>query len=199
MNGWAQIDLDDGNWKCVLNEDFSANGRTWNTSTFVSSDGLWRAYPGTGVTHGEDEHQVYQFSQCHFNDSINVMKLVCDYDEEGRILMNDYYLPHWMWESQGGSGYPCGDSLYYFSGEIDHVKATDDSPDGRFRYGYFEIECELPIHRGAFPAFWLWFGSKDPMNSYYEEIDIFEFSWAFEDIVSWTENLHPHGAGNPYD
>ena len=198
VNGLAQVDPNDRNWKCVLNDDFSVNGRTWNKWTFDSSDGLWRAYPGIGVTNGENEHQVYQFGQCHFNDAKNVLELVCKYDDEGKIKRNDYFLPGWMWESRGGKGYPCGDSLYYFSGEIDHIKATEDSPDGRFRYGYFEIECELPIHRGAFPAFWLWHANKKPSEAFYEEIDIFEFSWAFEEPVSWSKNLHPHGAGNPY-
>ena len=41
----------------------------------------------------------------------------------------------------------------------------------------FEIRCKLPTHKGAFPAFWLHNASKTPGNMFYEEIDVFEYSW----------------------
>lgn len=70
---------------------------------------------------------------------------------------------------------------------------------GRYRYGYFEIRCKLPIHQGAFPAFWLWDAdSVSPTNQYYEEIDILEFSWQFEDTLAWHSSPFLHGAGYPY-
>ncbi|MBR4155708.1 MAG: hypothetical protein IKU01_03265 [Bacteroidales bacterium] len=38
----------------------------------------------------------------------------------------------------------------------------------------FGIRCKLLVHQGAFPAFWLW---DSKTGEYYEEIDIFEYTW----------------------
>ena len=66
---------------------------------------------------------------------------------------------------------------------------------GQFRYGYFEIRCQIPVHEGSKTAFWLWDAQTD---EYYEEIDVFEFSWGFEDNDHNSYgNPHPHGAGHP--
>ena len=176
LNMIAQIDLNDRNWECVLDEEFSTIGRTWDTLTFYSSDGLWRGYPGSGVTHG-NELMVYQFSQCCFDDTNHMMRLVAQYDRTGRIPRHDYYLPSWMWQY----GYPNNDSLFYFSGEID-CKNLTRIDTGCFRYGYFEIRCKLPTHRGASPAFWLYGANGDSQHDkFYEEIDVFEYSWWITD------------------
>ena len=191
-NIMAQIDTCDLNWDRILNEDFSTPGRTWNRWSFKSSDDNWRAYPGFGVTNGK-ELQVYQFSQCHFNDDDGFMELVSEYDVHGSIPSHHYDLPSWM------HNYPSDDSLFFFSGEIDHYN-THLPNSGMYQYGFFEIRCKLPIHQGAFPAFWLWDAdSISPTNRHYEEIDIFEYSWSFEEITdNQHNNHHPHGAGNPY-
>lgn len=42
---------------------------------------------------------------------------------------------------------------------------------GLFHWGYYEIRCELPKGRDAWPAFWL-YGESDGTNN---EIDVFEF------------------------
>ena len=164
-NTMAQVN-GDANWTLLFGDDFTVDGRTWNPNTFISSDHVWRSYPGSGVTHGESELQVYQFAQCQFDDDANVIRLVSEYDAQGRIAENDYYLPSWMHE------YPDPDGLYFFSGEIDCIKNPDDPTNGKYGFGYFEIRCKLPIHNGSFPAFWL-FGNGP---STYEEIDIFEYS-----------------------
>ena len=183
----AQIDLYDQNWKPKLIEDFNTSGRYWIDSSFLASDSVWKAY-SSSLTHGNNK-MVYQYSQCHFNDTKGYMKLVAEYDSTGRIPAHDYDLPYTVHH------YPTYDDLHYFSGRIDHFdKHGADS--AKFRYGYFEIRCKLPIHRGAFPAFWLWDAKND---DYYEEIDIFEFSWEFEDPNAyWHHNPLPHGPGNPY-
>ena len=188
LNMMAQIDLDDQNWKCSLNEDFTTPGRYWIDSSFLSSDSVWKAY-SSGLTHGNNK-MIYQYSQCHFNDTEGYMELVAEYDSTGRISAHDYDLPYTVHH------YPTYDDLHYFSGRIDHYdKRGADS--AKYKYGYFEIRCKLPIHEGAFPAFWLW--NANTNQHYYEEIDIFEFSWEFEDPkATWQHNPHPHGAGNPY-
>lgn len=199
MNMLAQIDLDDKNWKCSLYEDFSIAGRTWNPYSFKSSDRLWRAYPGSGVTHGS-EKQVYQFTQCRFNDIDETMELVAEYDALGRIHDTNYYLPSWMWISNNGPGYPSSNGLYYFSGEIDYVNRQPRTPEkGIFQYGYFEIRCKLPTHQGAFPAFWLQAADHDSNDDkFYEEIDIFEYSWWITDPIGPNHNTPGLGSNRCY-
>lgn len=187
----AQIDLDDHNWVTILNEGFDQPNRYWIDSSFLSSDSVWKAYSG-GVTHGNASNHtkmVYQYGQCHFNEADGYMELVAKYDDEGRIRAHDYDLPYTV------SDYPDYTDLYYFSGMINHHDRLGKE-HAKYKYGYFEIRCKLPIHQGAFPAFWLW-DAKD--NQYYEEIDIFEFSWEFEDpeYKPWY-SPNPHGAGHPY-
>ena len=198
MNMMAQIDLNDKNWKPIVQDSFNLPGRVWIDETFLSSDGLWRAYPGVGINK-PGNLMVYQYNQCHFNDIEYTMELVASYDSSNLIPNHLSELPSWMEPEQGGSGFPNSDSLFFFSGEIDYVKQQESKKDGVFRYGYFEIRCKLPIHTGAFPAFWLWDAdSISPSNRYYEEIDIFEYSWAFEALPNQYGNLNAHGAGNPY-
>lgn len=202
FNMMAQIDLNDRNWKRSLHEDFTTPGRTWDSYSFKSSDGLWRGYPGSGVTHG-NEKQVYQFTQCRFNDIDGTMELVAEYDADGRIPNNDYYLPSWMWISNGGYGYPQSNGLNYFSGEVDYINRQPRTPEkGIFRYGYFEIRCKLPTHQGAFPAFWLYAADPDSeTDKFYEEIDIFEYSWSLGDpnMSNWEPypNPNPTYSGDP--
>ena len=199
MNIMAQIDPYDHNWDTVLNEDFSIPGRTWIPWSFKSSDDNWRAYSGDGVTLGSIYYMVYQFGQCHFNDNNQTMELVAEYDTLHLIPTHNYSLPSWMLPEHGGPGYPNNDSLFYFSGEIDHYN-THLPDSGMYQYGFFEIRCKLPLNHGMFPAFWLWDAdSISPTNRYYEEIDIFEHSWSFEEIIdNEHDNPHPHGAGNPF-
>ena len=69
--------------------------------------------------------------------------------------------------------------LFYFSGALEYHKKhhVQNEDEKKFRYGYFEIKCKLPTHQGAFPAFWLQCSCDTTGNKYYEEIDIFEYSW----------------------
>ena len=192
LNMMAQIDPYDKNWDTIVYDDFSTPGRYWYDWSFISNDGLWRAYPGSGITHGK-ELMIYQYDQCRFNDSDGFMELVAEYDSKDSIPNQHYDLPSWIHE------FPDSDSLFYFSGTINYVKRNRNTEEGYFRYGFFEIKCKLPIHQGAFPAFWLWHGDSIPEDPHYEEIDIFEFSWRFEDSVSSIHySPNPHGAGNPY-
>lgn len=170
LNMMAQIDLGNGIWELVVIENFDTPARTWITNSFLSSDDFWRAYPGHGVTN-KDYPMIYQFTQCHFNDTDEVMELVSEYHSQ--ITNNDYYLPQWMWLSQGGPGYPNNENLFFFTGSIDYVNYNHYTHTiDKFLYGYFEIRCKLPIHNGSWPAFWLFGNGPDT----YEEIDILEYT-----------------------
>jgi len=89
-------------------------------------------------------------------------------------------------------------TLFYTSGKIE--------TDVKYLYGYFEIKCSLPIHEGAFPAFWLYGEGAN----YYNEIDIFEYSWGIPNTNNkyrqftcgiFCDNYHPvmvsHARENP--
>lgn len=185
LNAMAQIDLYDRNWDTVFYDDFSSY-RTWDPQTWISSDGKWKALAGNWVTHGNsNEHQLYQYQNCIFNAADNTMRLVSEYDWDGDIPAHNYSLP----SGYGGYPNPYGqnnsgvDSWYYFSGEID----VRDMP---FLYGYFEIKCKLPIHLGSFPAFWLVGLSEAPNNSYYNEIDVFEYSNSIVDADHFNDNYY---------
>lgn len=179
LNMMAQIDLNDDSWIPALQESFSVPGRTWIEGTWLSSpDGKWRATTSGNITHGTNEHQVYHYSNCLFNDTDQTMELVAEFDYTGDIPNHNYTLPNTVNE------YPTGE-LCYFSGTMDCVQ--------KFRYGYFEIKCKLPVHRGAFPAFWLWNG-KEGVGAFYEEIDIFEYSWH---VTAIEYNPSTPGYGSP--
>ena len=207
-NIMAQIDLNDRNWEPVVQDSFNTPNRYFD-STFQDSEGKWISFVPclkSGVTK-PNTHQIYQWRQCVFDNVDGVLKLHAMHIQDTPVLCTNppsYDLPPNLY----GLPYHCDSdhqSLYYHSGIIesppqDVSLKTNHLPPPRFRYGYFEIRCKLPIHEGAFPAFWLWDADNqtNPDDKYYEEIDIFEFSWSFEDSPNHHHNPHPHGAGNPY-
>lgn len=179
MNVMAQIDLNDRNWDTILIENFDegASYWQWDTLRFLNKgDYSWKAYMSTIAPKGE--HEVYQFNNCQINTVDNTMNLVAYYDS-ATIHQNNYYLPKWMWPEYGENGYPANDRLFYFSGALEYYKQhyVHNEDERNFRYGYFEIRCKLPTHQGAFPAFWLQASCDTTGKKYYEEIDIFEYSW----------------------
>lgn len=182
MNMMAQIDFYDQNWKLTFHDEFDTT-RIWDTNSWISMpDNKWDAYPGY-IIHGK-EHQIYQYDHCVFDTSNGYMRLVAECDSI-RIKNHEYHLPNVL-NGHYPNTYGKTDSLYYFSGEIDTRT--------KFQYGYFEIQCKLPVHQGAFPAFWLFSSSSVPGNSYYEEIDIFEYSWWISSPQS--PNPNPPGTGS---
>ena len=191
LNMMAQIDLNDRNWDTVLFDDFTIPGRYWIDSSFISSDSVWKAY-SNGLTHGKNK-MIYQYSHCHFNDTAGYMELVAEYARDS-ILAHNYHLPYTI------HTYPNDTNLYYFSGRIDHYdKYGLDS--AKYKYGYFEIRCKLPVHQGAFPAFWLQSSSTNSLDPYYEEIDIFEYSWSLGyPNATWLHPVNPHPTyvGDPH-
>ncbi len=114
------------------------------------------------------EHQAYQRQQCRFDNIGQTMQLVANYVSPNRLFCEDVELPDVPWAHCDNAILLEQDiRLHYFSGIIE--------ANHKFHYGYFEIRCKLPIHQGAFPALWLWDASE--ALHFYEEIDIFEFSW----------------------
>jgi hypothetical protein len=177
----------DNNWNSTpyFIDNFNVSGRSWR-SDFKDIPLLkWYAFSReSGVLHGHNEHQVYQKQNCIFDDTNQKMILRATWEGDyGNLECGDYEVP---------GGYSCDPthpSLYYFSGEID-VHDYFNSGVEDFLYGYFEIKCKLPVHSGAFPAFWLWGGG----TTHYEEIDIFEYSWRFTDPL---HNSETPGLGSP--
>ena len=204
-NMMAQIDLNDPNWDTVLMECFdeSASFWQWDTENFLNTGNYsWKGYIGSTLA-PNGEHEVYQFDNCRINTNDGTMHLVAYYDSTHRIQRNEYYLPKWMWTEYGGHGYPYSDDLFYFSGAIEYYKKryVQNEDERKFLYGYFEIRCKLPKHKGAFPAFWLHSANPNPTDPYYEEIDIFEYSWGLGDPhgYQWAySNPNPTYAGDPY-
>lgn len=168
----------DNNWELIIDEQFSGN-RSWDRG-FVEEylddpdrEPIWRCFIdewNSGVTRGYSEHQVFQRSQCRFNSAENSvdgkMNIIAEHVSDTNLECGDYeLLPPSSWHH-----YHCDSlhpSLFYFSGNIETIE--------EILYGYFEVRCKLPVHRGAFPAFWLWGGGGS-----YEEIDIFEYSRSWD-------------------
>ena len=190
-NLMAQIDLNDRNWKPVLHDEFTTSNRSWDKSDWYSMPDLfWRARPEKHITHG-NEHQIYQYDHCIFDATNGYLKLVAECDSV-RIKNHKYALPDIM-KRHFPNTYGQTNGLIYFSGEIDARIP--------FRYGYFEIRCKLPTHQGAFPAFWLFSSNSLGNDTYYEEIDIFEYTWSLGDPkANWlpVPNPNPTYAGDPW-
>ncbi|MDD3687572.1 MAG: family 16 glycosylhydrolase, partial [Bacteroidales bacterium] len=177
----AQI-LGDKNWSTtpLFIDDFNVPGRYWKNDWTDYSAIKWRAYSRFGGVFKPRECQVYQKENCVFNDTDQTMELWANY-VGGPMICGDYAVPTGFWCT---SSHP---ALYYYSGYIDVCDSLNPGVQD-FLYGYFEIRCKLPVHRGAFPAFWLWGG-----GTYYEEIDIFEYSWLFTEY-DWNSNTPGFGS-----
>lgn len=218
MSMMAQIDLYDKNWDTIVYDDFNEPNRFFDNG-FQDSERKWISFMPTlwpsGVTKWVIinnqlfcDYQIYQWNHCVFNDGLfdganGVLKLNSKFISSTPILCDDpliqYTIPP-VSPANYNINYHCDNEhhwLYYFSGMIQSpfsttIRNTDSLPNPLYRYGYFEIRCQLPVHYGAFPAFWLWGSKKD---RYYEEIDIFEVSRYFTDSLytQWTHNPLPHG------
>ena len=188
LNVMAQI-YPDPNWRDALIEDFDEpiSYWEWHQGDFSNSNYRWKAYLGSTIAPPTLFH-VYQPNNAIY-DSINgMMRLVCEYDFFDSIPAHKFPIPN----NTNYDSLVLGNKLY-FSGAIEYVKNIWFPNQGKFLYGYFEIRCKNPIHQGAFPAFWLQSASKDSLDSYYEEIDIFEYSWSLGDPNAyWLPIPNPH-------
>lgn len=174
----AQIDLNDKNWDIghAFLEEFDTN-RSWDENSWISlPDSIWKAYYGN-VIHGI-EAQIYQYDHCLFDTTNSMMRIISEYDAYDSIPLYHYQLPSGLMHP---NAYNSHDTLFYFSGEL-------RAWNRRFKYGYFEIRCRLPQHKGTFPAFWLQKSSTNSHDPYYEEIDIFEHTRHYMNPSSGNPN-----------
>ncbi len=202
MNVMAQIDLNDENWEEALYDGFISAGRGWNTynfhelTTLEHPNAIWWCgagafYPCTVFT-DEYHHQVYQPSQCVFEN--NVLSLISEYTGEDDLSCanGDYILP------QSIPGATCENCEQphnnYLSGMIQSLP--------KFGFGYYEIRYKTPAHRDAHVGFWVFGGGPET----YEEIDIMEYSngdCQDDSLYGYSSGIwhNPNGiyANNPLD
>lgn len=195
INMMAQIDID-SNWDNNLMVDFDdpISYWDWHLWDFSNSNYRWKAFLGSTIA-PEDLHHVYRPKNAVY-DSINgMMRLVCEYDFYDSIPAHKFPIPH----NQYYASLELGNKLY-FSGAIEYVKRIWFPDEGKFLYGYFEIRCKNPVHKGAFPAFWLHAQDDNINDPYYEEIDIYEYSWSLGDPDAyWLPRPNPNATypGDP--
>lgn len=149
---FSQLPGSDKNWNSTPTfQDEFTGVRSWNDNR-VDNTGKWRAYfAASGVTHGENERQVYQRENAIFQTTY-----------PGYMIFKAEYEPNntSYWDPYNAS--PNKSPYNYVSGAIETLMS--------FKYGYFEIRCTLPSpNYGNFPAFWLW-----SHTNRYNEIDVFE-------------------------
>ena len=153
-------------------DDFSGTRRGWGSNFIETQQGNfnftphWRCYYeqwDSGVTLDNNQHHIFQRSQCQFNAAESTLNILAEFVDENPIQCGSYEMPCPSWHCNNCD--PLHQWLYYYSGCLETLED--------FRYGYFEIRCKMPVHQGAFPAFWLW--GKE--NGRYEEIDMFEYMW----------------------
>ena len=173
LNVMAQIDLNDKNWDTVFIEDFSGNrywDRHWDDSTGVSGyKPLWRCFHycnwGSGVTGDiQYERHAYQKSNAIFDNINHTLRLLGDLKSQSSQWCGDGYDPApWLKYC-----HYC-DSIQYQHPFVHYHSAMIESIDP-VGYGYYEIECKMPTHKGAYSAFWFW----SNLGNKYNEIDVFE-------------------------
>ena len=202
LNIMAQIDLSQG-WSLVLDEQFSGTGRSWDSTYLekrpsnIPADSNWKCLwrvdvPGMidGVTKKPYRH-AYQRSNTLFNNgnlNDNKMRLVAQHISNDTLECDGSYPTGY--EIPKGTWHYCDTvkkGIHYYSGNI-------QSLDKSYEYGYYEIECSLPIHKGIHTAFWL-YGEYDDVTAgvhYYEEIDIMEYSkddWDGDDHRGYSSGI----------
>ena len=186
MNMMAQIDPNDGNWECFINEDFTGN-RYWDyhwedQKDVVGYEPLWRCFAYSrwmsGVTGAIRERHAYQPHNTVFGTD-QTLKLIGELKSQSSLWCGSGYLAapwhkycHGCDQIQDQHPY-----IHYHSGMIESI-----NPVG---YGYYEIKCKMPVHDGACSAFWFW----SDLGNTYNEIDVFEHSTKLCSSDLYTETL----------
>jgi hypothetical protein len=197
LNMMAQIDLDDDNWECFINENFSGvrywDGHWEDQKDTIGYKPFWKCFAdeiwGSGVTGSIRERHAYQRNNAVF-DSNHTLRLIEELKSQSPLWCGEGYVPapwnkycHYC-DSLHENQHPC---VHYHTGMIESI-----DPVG---YGYYEIECKMPLHEGAYSAFWFWSG----LGQTYNEIDVFEHTKALCPSNLNTETLsgiwfNPYGS-----
>ena len=176
LNMMAQIDLNDKNWDTVFIEDFSGI-RSWDSQWKDQRDiqnysSIWRCYMYEywycGATTATKEHQAYQPSNTIFG-SDQTMKLIGEFHSQNNMWCGIDYDPAPPPHRCDTPSTAQHQSVHYYSGMIETI-----NPVG---FGYYEIECKMPVHVGACSAFWFW----SNLGGTYNEIDVFEHAKSLTD------------------
>lgn len=174
LNMMAQIDLDDDNWDCFIDEDFSENmswSNLWEDKVLNDPNHVpfWRCFANeewaSGVT-GDTKYErhAYQKKNAIFDSINHTLRLLGDLKSQSSLWCNNGYCPA-PWLKYCHYCEPIENqhpSVHYHSAMIESI-----DPVG---YGYYEIECKMPTHPGAYSAFWFW----SNLGNTYNEIDVFE-------------------------
>lgn len=168
LNMMAQIEEGDDCWIPVIDEQFTGNGRGWDDYFKENTTNpIWCVYcpelsNGSGVT-TSNRYQAYQTANCLFNNetfSDDKLRLVASYEGGPQDCNVDYVIPLGYFNCNNPNPH-----IYYHSGNFQTIQQN-------CHFGYYEVQCSLPVHKGIHTAFWLWGGN----GADYEEIDIMEYS-----------------------
>ena len=186
LNVIGQINLNEG-WSNILNEQFTGTGRGWDSRfreqrpASIPADSVWvrrwrvnAIESSLGVTKPGFFH-AYQCTNTLFNNGTlndNKMRLVAQCISYAPLQCDGcyptgYVLPHPEYHECSTEK----NFIFYYTGNIQSYQQS-------YHYGYYEIECALPIHPGIHTSFWIWGPHKDTLEGIkrYEEIDIMEYS-----------------------
>ncbi len=176
----AQIDLSDKNWDTLFIEDFSVQ-RNWSEDCWIDECDdpnhipFWRCYtyecwPSGVVVDARWHRQAYQPEEAVFAPD-STLRLLGVFKGPTSLLCNTGYR-HAPWACTNHS---CGQNpepphnVFYHTGMIESIE-----PVG---FGYYEIKCKMPTHKGAGSSFWFW-GNEAGL---YEEIDVFEHRYGLSE------------------
>lgn len=169
----AQIDLNDQNWDTLFIENFSGN-RYWDANWRDRNgdpnyQSIWRCYANEywfcGATTKREEHQAFRPDNAVFS-SDQTMKLVGEFYSQDNMRCGEDYEPAPPPHRCDTPSTAQHQSIHYYSGMIETI-----NPVG---FGYYEMECKMPVHDGASSSFWFW----SCEGGTYNEIDVFEHSKA---------------------
>lgn len=171
MNGWAQVDFGDGYWEVLFDEEFSGI-RSWDnhwddTKNEPNYNPIWRCFSycnwASGVTTENKHYQAFRPDNAVWGDD-QTMKLKGEFVSNATLICGEDYDPapwikycHYC-DNDGSLPH----EVHYFSGMMETI-----DPVG---FGYYEMECKMPVHDGANSTFWFW----STLGGTYNEIDVFE-------------------------
>ena len=190
----GQIDLNDGNWESVINDDFNGVGRSWNAQNFWETGvtrPIWLCYHPEYwpcvILPRDFYDEITQPSNAVFLG--DKLLLIAKYYNSLTCGL-DYYFPSWTNCDSCAQG---SKTFHYLTGTLESITKN-------YGFGYYEIRCRQPIHTGVHTCFWL-FGCGPTT---YEEIDIMEYSsgcWSNDPFRGYSSGIwhNPNGTNYAYN